>query len=595
MHTRLKSLIIPALALFCFTVLSCLWLSRLGLAVDEATHGFWAQQTLLNIKRLLGAPDLIFKTVSDEFPPEFFLLPVGSAVFPLMTCFFTGTFIIYWLVPVVFFFGQSILALRLAFIPFGIVFLVSVYYVCRRFFGALVANVAIVLLAFNSVLIRSMRVGAEREEIVVSALCWAGFALFLSSDSGKRQLLKIAFAGLLWGFALWAKISFVAYACGLVLAIVLLRKIVWRQVCSRFLSVGNVVVLIAGFVCGALPFIVYNALTSCEAFFASVACVFSPAADRSLSYIDALALRYGHVLRLLSANLANCSIDSGRVLSGAPAAIFAFIVVLLYVCFFRAENFFSRPVIVGIMIVYAMLFCFSAFTPSEFEPEHVISFLPFFEIMMALAIAVLIRVARGVKKIPALALACFIGIAPVAEHSLVVAKYFAALKAGEGYLQYFPGQHEMREIIRGQRLFPIAFIDSYSLGVNIEYGLLNGLGKEDFNRNIKSFYLLVENTGKKTAALEMLELVKSDPNIVCQRVYALQSAAQDYELAVYALTPAGQADYNWVCMFDKRYAWHWAPLMLKDCRTPLFHVGRLLDYEVTENDSGKIVFTPVSR
>lgn len=94
------------------------------------------------------------------------------AEFPesLMTMPYEGHLAAYLLVPLFAIFGPSVFTGRFIYVMFSFFSLISIFYVCKRWFNRSVALVVIFLLGINTNFIRCTRIGSSRDEILQISL-----------------------------------------------------------------------------------------------------------------------------------------------------------------------------------------------------------------------------------------------------------------------------------------------------------------------------------------------------------------------------------------------------------------------------------------
>lgn len=315
-----------------------------------------------------------------------------------MVFFYVGTLQSYMMLPFILVFGQTVFAARILYVICGLLSILSMSYVCGKWFGRRSGQLIAVFMCISSVFIRAVRAGAAQEETLQIFFFWAGlFFVQLGISSSRRRYFFVA--AFVFGLGLWAKLVFAGYLLGVIFFVLVLflsghcpLKVTFPCPKKRSLAVGGAVLFC--FV-GALPLLVYNLVSQprfitlrviIDAFFRT-----DRAGNWDVSFIksgysllEMLLLRVMHFHALLSSCV--CS----RISEG-PENIYLpmfFYVALFFVVYklFRDRNR-QRPrdrKLVFIICVYAGMFFANALTPGLAFDYHLIVMLPFVAIICAL-------------------------------------------------------------------------------------------------------------------------------------------------------------------------------------------------------------------
>ncbi len=157
-------------------------------------------------------------------------------------------------------FGVSLFSLRLGLILLFLLFLISMYYLTSLLYSKKLALVTLLLLSFGSsdVFIQELRaVGGAVETLLFGSLAlllatWLAFPRtpFSVLDKPRNRVIVYGCWGFVAGIGLWSHM--------LVLPFVLAGGILLLLFCRQELRIRVLAVLLAGFLLGASPLIIYN-------------------------------------------------------------------------------------------------------------------------------------------------------------------------------------------------------------------------------------------------------------------------------------------------------------------------------------------------
>lgn len=563
---RLELLFLLAVACwFGFTALYRL--CAVPLLVDEARHGIWAVQALAGFKALFGVTPLDFSGGLYENIVSFSLPFYPDVVFPQMICFFVGAPIVYFLVPFIALSGPSVFALRIGFVLLGIASLFCVYYVVKRWFGVLVAMGCVALMAVNSSYLRSVRLGVEREEVFQIFLIWCGLACLVKGMDKGRGFFLVP-AGFLWGVALWAKLSFAGILSGVLVAFCFMPSSGWKLLKDRiFCSPLRLGVFLFCTVVGMLPFITYNLKTGFASVFMSFKCFGGGLREYGNrieygSFWENLSIRAGQFWDFLCAHAGFDSIVTPDNMVGAVLAVLSIVVVGGYAFLRRPEKFCSKT-IRALFAVYGVLFVLSVFSPTWHAPEHMVAFVPFVQICMALCFAL----AAGFFKSPknGAVVFCVLVFASGLMEGEITGVLLRSVKAGAGRGKFMTSIINFMQELENLNPRPLVFVPSGALGANVFYGLgddwtgLN-VGKDTakIGNGVGRFYFLCQTGfGADQQEVTLLAAMQNDPAVRLQRVLVAEEMGQQHAWELFEVSCASKARFDWVrdMVWNERLFW----------------------------------------
>ncbi len=303
-------------------------------------------------------------------------LPLAAVHFPLMesNCYYLGSTEAYLLVPFFWLWGPGIGATRLVPVLFGAGSLLCLYGVVRRWFGARPALLSAGLLAINPCFIFSMRLGLSRDEFLQIFFFW----LFLLLVTGDRRRWELNLAAFVFGLALWAKMMWVGYAGGLLVAGLLFGRLGLRR---WLLDVRNLGLSLLLGLAGCFPLIVFNALHGWVTPVRMWEALFKPV-NRGL--LENAGLRAGQVWEVFRGMCPGVD----QVLRGtnwvSPLLVCLSLAALGVMALERRCAYPRRP-FAFLAVVFGVLFLLAGFTPSSHEALHMINLLPFGAVAVAVA------------------------------------------------------------------------------------------------------------------------------------------------------------------------------------------------------------------
>lgn len=383
-----------------FTVFALWGLSASNITLDEAEHGFWARDVMVKLLDLAGNT----RHYLDYSPryytgPFFFISPAlrPDILLPVMTCSFTGALIIYFIVPFMFVFGQTVFALKIGFILLGAATAWCVYYTTRHFLGKTTGTLTAFVLLTNSFFIKQARAGAETESTLQIFFFWSGAALICRAlKTGKAT--PVYFALFAWGLALWAKIMFFPFIVGLAVSVLFVHPSIRRQIKQHIsaLKISWVWAFLFLFA-GAFPLVYYNTQTLGATLNQSVQTLLTGKNHNNMRDGN-LAYRLG--IRSKQINDTILKRDSfpldraGGHTTNPVNAMFTVIALLAVIkSAFRPKNATNTQAAflkTGV-ITYATIYLFSGFSPGSYAAEHMGVLIPGAEIAQAWLLANILK------------------------------------------------------------------------------------------------------------------------------------------------------------------------------------------------------------
>lgn len=574
-----EKFVIAGLCLFCL-VLCSVYITHLGISPDEADHGFWASELIERIRMLFGIqprPEQYWVFGSDFFMSH---LPFSDVPIPVMTIYFTGAAMIYFIAPFVFLLGENVFALRIGFVLAGCGILLCSHLLCRRFFGRTAALVTSLLLLSNSVFLRTIRIGVEREETIQVFLFLLGLVFFCTRDKKAIWSFLGAFC---WGLGLWAKMMFAGYLLGMAAGFFTLASDEKSFVFERL--AGNrkrLLCTVCGFMLGALGLAVYFFSTGFEAVFTGIKTLGTTTAYGSdnLNVLLNLKTRVLQLADLLmSKNIVSDSIPTPVNYASLVVKTVCFCIVFVSMFFRRGKGRHEADIRGFVVVLYLVMFCLSVFVPTFMQPEHLFVMFPFFELCTGIVAAwIWHRRAKFVFSATGFLMAACV----FAPELLVDTVYFYGVKHYMGSEKYFSGMHECRRFIRANDIQPIVFFHHNHLGSNLSWGLEQDSSTMQLYRryvkpfkgrasvlpleygelNLDRFFVLIENSDNSLEdGPRLVGMIRDDPGMSIERVRVFSAPNDDYDWTLYEVrSSALGADPGWLkWLFEHRF-FSWFPI-----------------------------------
>ncbi len=192
-------------------------------------------------------------------------LTLGGETYPLMKMDYLGSLTGYLTLPFMAVFGAGVTAARLQPIFFSCVTLFLAFIAARRWFGAKVASLSVLLLAVNPSFIWFSRQGITVTSIMTVFSLGSLICLDIArARLGAKRTAAVALvaAGALAGLGLWAKFVFLWWLA--LLAVVAAVWLIFSRAGSLrerlLLSLGALPWLAAGLIAGNAPMLLFNGL-----------------------------------------------------------------------------------------------------------------------------------------------------------------------------------------------------------------------------------------------------------------------------------------------------------------------------------------------
>lgn len=245
------------LALGLFFVLAVYQLTLPGLHYDEA------KEAGINAMQLVqGQPVTAFRGAG---------LHLMGRTWPLMVQDYIGALNVYLALPFLAVGGITVTALRLLSVSCGLLTLLFLYLLARRWFSARVAAAAVLLLAVNPSFVFWSRQGVFVTNVTLTIFLASLWTLLRAGAEpmGRRRFVWLVVTGFLWGVGLWAKLLFlwgILAAVGVMIMIGVVRwwrkgRPPWRTSVHWRAGLVSLAGLGAALLVGASPLLLYNVQT----------------------------------------------------------------------------------------------------------------------------------------------------------------------------------------------------------------------------------------------------------------------------------------------------------------------------------------------
>lgn len=486
-----------------------------------------------------------------------------NRIFPIMSGTYVGSVFSYLILPFSLIFGLNVISLRITPIFFSTCTIFFIYLFCRKVFNGRIAFLSSLLTAVNLVFVQHSRVGLYGEQIFIIFFFWAGL-FFLAKYSEKKRDLYLYLSLYFWGLGFSAKIIFLWYAVGLIVAYTILRR---KLSLLTSLKMKQSIIAVTSFCLGAIFVILYNIRNPwitvkilvhsllVEPFKWSSSEVLPPMQVNNLAYSTNLKIRIHHLIMLLRENIADKT-DWGIIRTCPIERIFfiilnlaliSFISVLIFTLFSK-----SRPMkyrILFFYIVYITVMALTPFTTSGFNPVHVVMLLPFPQIVMALFLDYIWQWSRHKKILLTITYSIF--LIPVLLFNIWMNIYFSTeMKKSGGYRRWSTASYELADYLDKKNIRPIMFgmglretiifltsqrVDPLILYSKLspselteEYKVLSSKGKpifyltmnsEEYSPHVNLFMNLVQNDGKKIVQEKLFFNRAGDPVYWLYKIY----------------------------------------------------------------------------
>jgi hypothetical protein len=402
---------VPLLALLAFVGLASCQLELPGLDYDEAFDVVPAMQLLLGqqVDTLAGSG-----------------LRIGGTTLPVMVMDYKGVVHTYWALPFLWSLGISTFALRLSCLFLSLLTLAATYRFARRAFGGWAAGATVLLAATNPSFIFWSRQGVLWTNAMLA--CGMGALAALGSYTRERRRVRLWAAAFLLGLGLSAKLAFFWFpvalgAIGAAAAAIRLWRS-WRERLAgdRVARSGDWRSLAAlwgpallAFLLGLAPVLMYNVQTEGTVNLIRDHLQTSYYGVENLAWLANLSLRWEHLQMLLGST----GFWYLGAVAGDPVFLRAFWIgaaVLVVASAWGAVSIARKEqanrsgdgqppspgrAYAGALLpllplaMMALMFLQSGVTVSGLWPEHYLLLLPFPQLVVALAVDRLRRVAGG--------------------------------------------------------------------------------------------------------------------------------------------------------------------------------------------------------
>jgi hypothetical protein len=441
---------------FCFFIIGLFLILTLpnlyypGLNMDEANDGI--------------VSSYIFKDVSNNHKPKLmvtsYCILLFNRIFPIMSFSYLGSVLAYLIFPFSHIFGVNVFSLRITPIFFSSLSLLFIYLTCKIWFGKRVAFLASLLTATNLLFVQYSRVGLHREEIFMIFFFWAGL-LFLAKYSENQRNIFLYLSLYFWGLGLSAKITFLWYALGIIVACAILRK----KCLLVSLNIRQSIIAIASFCSGAIFIILYNIRDPWITPRLLLECLLSPSfrilkeGNDNLAYLANLKIRMAHLIMILKGYIAEspqwgvrgvCLIEP--IWPFIVSLILISLVLVLMLALLPSHTQQAKKYrILFFYIIFVTVFLLSPFTVSVFSPGHLTVLLPFPQIVIALFLDYIWQWARHRKIILITAFSIF--LIPVLLFNIWIHIYFnIEMNKNGGYYDWSTAIYELKDYLQERKI-----------------------------------------------------------------------------------------------------------------------------------------------
>jgi sulfur carrier protein ThiS len=426
-----------------------------GINVDEASDGIVTSYILKDVSNNPKSKLMITNCYIILF----------NKIFPIMSGEYLGSVSSYLIFPFSLIFGLNVISLRVTSIFISALTILFIYFSCKIWFGRRVAFLASLLTATNLLFVQYSRVGLHREEIFIIFFFWAGL-FFLAKYSEAKKNLFLYLSLYSWGLGLSAKIIFLWYAIGLIVAYLILRK---RVNLLLSLKIRQKIIVVLSFGLGAIFIILYNIKSPgiivrvlTHSLFLSPFKEGSSPQINNLDYLTNLGTRIPHLIVLLKGNIVD-AIDWGVIKMYSLESLSLFIITLTFISFMSVLilTLFSRnkPIKYRILFFYILYFTVMALTPftvSGFHPGHLLVLLPFPQIVMALFLDYIWQWSRQKKILLTTIYSIF--LVPVLLFNIWMNIYFnIEMKKNGGYRRWSTAIYELADYLDRKNIQPLTF------------------------------------------------------------------------------------------------------------------------------------------
>ena len=418
------AVIFASVALFCF--LSLYQLNLPGLYYDEAADAVPAMQITLGQEVELFNQSGIW---------------LGDRAFPVMVMDYVGAVNTYALLPFFALFGVDVLSLRLMTVTVGVLVIILSYLFTKELFNRGVAAITVLLLAVHPSFVFWSRQGIYVTSVMGVMAMGSLLALLKWHKSGKGIYFYIGC--FLLGLGLSAKILFVWFiiALGVMYALLRLLGNVRRFTLKQF-ALGLLV-----FGAGAWMILLYNIEKQGTIAVISKNLVTSQYGVSNLDFLQNLSARLQNFRVLLEGGhfWYLGGLFSNRlypyVLLAALASVFVFLLVR------RAAK--SDRLKIGFIVgLIALVLVQSCFTISGLWPTHLLILLPLSQMVIAISVSLLRRLAPFGKA--ALLLGAVAVTALFIRDLQVDLQYHRALRETRGWSHHSDAIYRLASFLDGQ-------------------------------------------------------------------------------------------------------------------------------------------------
>lgn len=365
-----------------------------GLNTDEAFHGV--------------ASNNIFKDASDivrgRAPFSGCYIILFRKIFPIMPSDYYGAVIAYLFYPFIRILGSNVISLRFGSIFIFAIFLLSVYQLCKIWFGKRVGLLAALLTATNLAFVQYSRVGLYRCEIIVMFFFWVGL-FFLIKYSQKEKYSFLCLSFFFFGLGLSTKISFLYYIVALTLAYSTIGK---RLNLLGSFNIKKAIIMLLSFCLGSFFIIVYNIKKPWITIKQLLSVLIDPNGTgrytvgrgvNNWDYLNNLGMRLKDLFTLLKGDISGpfyWNIFGNSIIEIAFSLMAALVIIslvsLLFLALFSPNlSKIIRYRILFLYVIYAAVFFLSPFTLSGFNQGHLLVLLPFPQVAIALFLSYIWR------------------------------------------------------------------------------------------------------------------------------------------------------------------------------------------------------------
>lgn len=550
-------------ALLFFVLSVGLFFFQPGFEVSQSRHGMWVDELISRFGALFSGGGGAAVSGTEGFFSNFFVwqVPFLGVGLPVMSGYYTGMAVLYYMLPFVLVFGSGVFAVKIGFTVAGFFTVLFVWYCTRNWFGKLAGTLCGVFCALCPVFARAVRLGVEKEEVFLVFLLWLALWLFCLGGNRRSKVL-IYLGAFVFGVGLWSKFTFFAYLAGVGAGAVVFRGELCRFLRMSGFRARHVLIAFGFCFCGVLPFVVYNLQSGFTSVSGAVFALTHP--DSTFGYVvdnrsvlHNLGVRAVQLWEMAGADLIRDHVDT--VFNPVLALLFfistAGCVFIAAAKRLRVER---RKMLASFMFVYFFLFLCSAFTPSEHEPGHMVSFFPFFPVMAGVFGAYCLEVSKpSVKRLLILLFAVVAAMQAVSS-----TEYLYRVGRGQATQEHFARIYEFRDFLAENKIQPLVYLSTSSIWGNLEYGLSPDVNKSADNKKTqpRGFFLVVEqgDVREHVKSREYLKFLQADGALECSLMKSFASFDEKYRWDIWRVDVKQKVDESklWFCLIGQEPEMH---------------------------------------